>query len=47
MLARLLQTVENRDPEMAFIEQSRLTMESRNGVKVAFHVGEGRQERLS
>ena len=42
VLARLLQTferIENRDPEMAYIEQSRLTMESRNGVKVAFHVG--------
>ena len=39
VLASLLQrfeTMENRDPEMAFVEQSRLTVESRNGVKVAF-----------
>ena len=39
VLARLMQrfeSMENRDPEMAFIEQSRLTVESRNGVKVAF-----------
>lgn len=38
VLVRLMQTfesMENRDPEMAFIEQSRLTTESRNGVKVA------------
>ncbi|KAI9815253.1 MAG: hypothetical protein M1827_002733 [Pycnora praestabilis] len=38
VLVRLMQNfraMENRDPEMAFIEQSRLTVESRNGVKVA------------
>lgn len=38
VLARLMQkfeAMENRDPETAFIEQSRLTIESRNGVKVA------------
>ncbi|KAL8952134.1 MAG: hypothetical protein Q9222_001946 [Ikaeria aurantiellina] len=40
VLARLVQefdSVENRDPEMDFVEESRLTVESRNGVKVAFH----------
>ena len=40
VLARLVQRferIENRDPEMTFIEQSRLTVESRNGVKVAFN----------
>ncbi|MCJ1366262.1 hypothetical protein MMC16_005389 [Acarospora aff. strigata] len=38
VLVRLMQefeNIENRDPEMAFIEQRRLTIESRNGVKVA------------
>ena len=38
VLARLMQkfkTIENRDPEMSFIEESRLTIESRNGVKIA------------
>ena len=38
VLARLVQrfkTIENRDLEIAFIEQSRLTTESRNGVQVA------------
>ena len=38
VLARLLQefeSIENRDPVMEFVEQSRLTIESRNGVKVA------------
>ena len=37
VLIRLLQEfrdIENRDPEMAFIEESRLTVESRNGVMV-------------
>ena len=45
VLARLLQTfesIENKDPEFAYIEQSRLTVESRNGVKVAFHVGKSK-----
>ena len=40
VLARLLQefeSIENRDPEIDFIEQSRLTVESRNGVKIALH----------
>ena len=30
--------IENRDLEMEYVEQSRLMMESRNGVKVAFHI---------
>ena len=40
VLCRLLQKferIENRDLELEYVEQSRLTMESRNGVKVAFH----------
>ena len=39
VLYRLLQRfekIENRDPEVGYVEQSRLTIESRNGVKVAF-----------
>ena len=39
VLFRLLQkfkSIENRDPELAYIEQNRLTIESRNGVKVVF-----------
>ncbi|KAL8835314.1 MAG: hypothetical protein Q9170_003369 [Blastenia crenularia] len=39
VLARLLQTfesIENRDPEIAYIEERRLTIESRNGVRIAF-----------
>lgn len=42
MLARFLQrfeSIENRNPEVEYIEQSRLTIESRNGVKIAFHEG--------
>ena len=38
VLVRLLQkfeSIENRDPVLDFVEQSRLTIESRNGVKVA------------
>lgn len=41
VLAKLLQkfeSIENRDPEIDYVEQSRLTTESRNGVKVAFNV---------
>ena len=38
VLVRLMQRfekMENRDPEMRFIEENRLTVESRNGVLVA------------
>lgn len=37
MLVKLLRAyrdIVNRDPEMAFVEESRLTVESRNGVLV-------------
>ncbi|KAI4167196.1 MAG: hypothetical protein LQ343_007408 [Gyalolechia ehrenbergii] len=39
VLARLLQTLRalRTEPEMHYIEESRLTIESRNGVRVAFH----------
>lgn len=42
VLLRLVQNfenIENRDTEVAFVEQSRLTVESRNGVKIALHPG--------
>ena len=38
VLAKLMQrfkTIENRDPEISFVEESRLITESRNGVKIA------------
>ncbi|KUJ07753.1 cytochrome P450 alkane hydroxylase-like protein [Mollisia scopiformis] len=37
-LVREFEKIENRDPEESFIEQHKLQMESRNGVKVAFTV---------
>ena len=39
VLARMMKefkSIENRDPVYGFVEEHRLTMQSRNGVKVAF-----------
>ena len=47
VLARLLQTlgsIESSDRKIAYIKQSRLTVRSRNGVEVIFHIRES--ERL-
>lgn len=34
--AKTFKSLENRDPEESFVEQHKLQMESRNGVKVSF-----------
>jgi len=40
-LLREFRDIENRDPEMAFVEESRLTVESRNGVLVGLIPAKG------
>lgn len=37
---RKFEVIENRDEEMRFVEQYMFSVQSRNGVKVAFRLGQ-------